>query len=377
MAYLPVVGIDIGSSSVKLAVVERSSTGWILTTAASHDLPTGAVTGGTVNDVDAVASVISQITKDNNIRIRTATTAVEGTGVVVREVSVPHLAKKTLDQSIRFEAQKHLTFPLEDCMLGYTMLPRKADSSMQDILLAMVPNTQINGHINAITQAGYELSAVDISLFCLERAYYGCIKDIGEDRESSICILDVGDELTSLYIKSPHVAVMIRTVGIGMKSIVAAMSKELILEQDRVRNLIKTLNLHDLLHHNIGDSIYQSEDIIVQLHALHALQVQVDDLLREVRRSIQFHQSNINDIAPQEKIQQISLCGALGYLPSICEYMGIRLGVEVKLALPIDYGFINVAENSNIDTSQANLLYGVAIGCSMHQWAAEQQAKLV
>lgn len=372
MGLPSVLGIDIGSHNIKISHLELTSSGWQVNAALIVESPAGAVVEGVVKDTSAVAAAISKAVRDNGIKVTTAVTAVSGPGVVVREVIFPILTPKLLDQTIHFEAQKQLSIPVDDCSLGYSVLPQKENVVGQPVLLVAVPNELVNGHLDALTQAGIEVLAVDISGFCLERALYGCIQETGEDVENTVCILDIGSSLASMYLKSPSVPVLIRTVNIGINAMVKAVAKELGINEQPAAEVIKSLDMHDLLRRRYPEDTDPSEEQVRNMSALRVLQEQLDEILREVRRSIQFHQSQITE-ATNEQVQRVALVGGIGQLVGVCDYIAARLGVDVRLAQPIDDGFIHVTQGDLTERTAWNMLMGVSMGCSMHLWAAEKR----
>ncbi len=376
MGLPSVLGIDIGSSSVKITHLELTSTGWQMNAAVICETPPGSVIEGVVKDTSAVAAVISKAVKDHGIKVNTAVTAVSGTGVVVREVNFPKLSPKLLEQTIHFEAQKHLSIPVDDCQLGYSILPTTLDMLEQPVMLVAVPNELLNGHMSAITQAGIEVIAVDVNGFCLERALYGCIQEDGEDRENTVCILDIGSSLSSLYLKSRSVPILIRTVSIGLDAIVKAIAAGLRINEQPAAQLMLDLDMRDLLHRRYPEDATQTDEMVSHATALRLLQEQLDEVLREVRRSMQFHQSQIPDSA-DEHIKRMTLSGGIGQIAGVCDYMAARLGLDVRLAQPLEDGFIRVMEGGPSEKAKWNMLMGVAMGCSMHVWAAEKRGMKV
>ncbi len=376
MGLPSVLGIDIGSSSVKITHLELTPTGWQMDAAVICETPPGSVVEGVVKDTSAVASVISKAVKDNGIKINMAVTSVSGTGVVVREVNFPKLSPKLLEQTIHFEAQKHLSIPVDDCQIGYSLMPATPEMLEQPVLLVAVPNELLNGHMSAITQAGIEVVAVDVNGFCLERALYGCIQEAGEDRENTICILDIGGSLSSLYLKSHNVPILIRTVSVGLDAIIKAIAAELRLNEQPAAELMYSLDMRDLLRRRYPEDTVLTEEMVTNATALRVLQEQLDEVLREVRRSMQFHQSQIPD-SSDEQVKRMTLSGGVGQIVGVSDYMAARLGLDVRLSQPIEDGFIRVMEGDAAAKAKWNMLMGVAMGCSMHVWAAEKRGMRV
>ena len=65
-----------------------------------------------------------------------------------------------------------------------------------------------------------------------------------------------------------------------------------------------------------------------------AAQPLLDEIVRELRRSVNFFQSQTAEAGHTVAVEQLLLAGGTAHLPGIAEYMGDRLGMDVRILDP-------------------------------------------
>ena len=83
-----VVGIDIGSHSVKAVLLNQNDTGYILETIAIESMPRGAVVDREIQDIDAVGKVVAKIRKKITSSVKHAASAVSGQTVITKIIYI-------------------------------------------------------------------------------------------------------------------------------------------------------------------------------------------------------------------------------------------------------------------------------------------------
>ena len=99
----PVVGVDIGTSSIKVVDLKRHSEGYKLESLGIKKLPPGAVVEGVVISKQVVAQIIDRIFKAQKINNNRVATSVGGHSVIVKRLEVPRQSDRELEDSIRWE----------------------------------------------------------------------------------------------------------------------------------------------------------------------------------------------------------------------------------------------------------------------------------
>jgi type IV pilus assembly protein PilM len=121
------VGLDIGSSSVKMVEIASSGEDSSLVCLGMKKAP------GSVRQplIEAIKSLSSEI----RITAKDAAISISGPSVIVRFVSMPKMKDDELKGAIRFEAEKYIPFPINDCIVDHQILRRNDKEGKLEILL--------------------------------------------------------------------------------------------------------------------------------------------------------------------------------------------------------------------------------------------------
>ena len=97
----PVVGLDIGSSSIKVVVLKMSSKGIQLKKLGFIPLNPDTIVDGSIMDTGAVATAILDLFAQERIKIKDVVIAVAGNAVTVKRITIPKMTEEELRDSIR------------------------------------------------------------------------------------------------------------------------------------------------------------------------------------------------------------------------------------------------------------------------------------
>ncbi len=100
------VGLDIGSSAIKVAEITDSKNGPVLRKFGIVDMPHGAIEEGVIKDPEEVADAIRQLFRTFNIKQNNVAISIGGYSVVVKKINVqtyiPHPSKVTFTDLIDY-----------------------------------------------------------------------------------------------------------------------------------------------------------------------------------------------------------------------------------------------------------------------------------
>jgi len=163
------VGLDIGSSSIKAVELKASKAGYELVSFGMEALAPDTVVDGAIMDAPQVANAISKIFDAQRIKTKNVATSVSGHSVIVKRVPLPLMTEDELYDRIPSEASQHIPFDIADVNLSYQLL-ESMDSQM-DVLLVAVKKDKILNHTNVLAQAGKTPVVVDIDAFGLQNCF--------------------------------------------------------------------------------------------------------------------------------------------------------------------------------------------------------------
>ena len=117
-----VVGLDIGSSSVKAVEVAQRGNGFELLHLGVASLPHDAIVEGAFLNASAIADAIREAIEKSGSKAKHAAAAVAGHAVIVKKITVPAMTAAELEESIRWEAEQYIPFDVNEVNLDFEIL---------------------------------------------------------------------------------------------------------------------------------------------------------------------------------------------------------------------------------------------------------------
>ncbi len=236
------IGIDLGSSSIKIVELGRKDQRVYLVNYALAQIKTNAVFSVIDLKDEEIVKILKELIAEAKISGRYATVSLPVEKTFSTVITLPAMPANELAAAVSFEAQKYVPVPLQEVVLDWTVISgdeRPASKGATDsvgsaaegggqsaqILLLAVPKETINRVTKIVGQAGLKVAALEQEAFSLARSLIGNDKntfmviDLGR-RGTDIIVLDQG------FIKLSH----------SLESV----SKEIILmEIDRIVNIFQ------------------------------------------------------------------------------------------------------------------------------------------
>ncbi|MES2461952.1 MAG: type IV pilus assembly protein PilM [Armatimonadota bacterium] len=333
------IGLDIGSANLKAVQVEAHRDNFRVLRAAQLKTPPGAVRDGVIIDRDAVAGGINQMLKSAGISGTGAVMAVAGPTVVVRNITLPKMTEAALRKSARYEASKYISANIDDSAIAFDILgPVEGDPNLMNVMLVAAPREMVESRIDVVERTGLEAVSVDIEAFALQRALVDCNRNQYNDGALR-AFVDMGASHTEVTLVAGTSFGLTRSINISGNSFTDAIKNQLRLDGAEAERRKTEVDLNFLLNPASAPDTQSVE-------APRAIQSVLDELLREVRRSINFYQSQQPEASEPKPLAEILLSGGNSQLGGLAPYMMARLGTEVRLADVFDSAAFEAAPES-------------------------------
>lgn len=340
-----VVGLDVGTSAVRAAVVTSARSGYKLGRFTQMPLPSGAVVEGEIREADAVTATLTRLRKRAKLPSKKVVIGLGNQRVVVRQVEMAYLEPKEMREAIRFQVAEHIPMAIDDAELDYKVLHEYEDSDggrMMSVLLVAAATDMVTSFVDAVQAAGFEVAAVDLSPFAVARAVSRSARS-EEGMAGAEVIIDVGAGVTSILVHVGGEPRFVRMLLSGGDAISGALETELALEREEAEAL--KIDISSGLRHPEGEAIVASE---------------VDAFVDELRSSIDYYRSREDD----EQVASYVLTGGGSLVLGLKERLAHSLGAEVTSGDPL----ADVKTKSRWDQSQRDLVssvIGVPLGLAM------------
>lgn len=354
------IGIDIGSHSVKIVQLTPTRQGYLVTCAGSTPTPAEAIKQGVIDDRIAVAEAVRSLLDTLRITTPWVVTAVAGPTVVVRQVRLPVMPEHQLKKSITWEARNHISFPVEDSTVSFQILGNTTvDGTPQmDVMLVATPRELVDTRVEALEQAGLEPIAVELEPFALMRAALD-LPLHGQESQETVALVAIGGTYTHISIVSNGQFVLSRSVTLAGDSFTAAIASALGVDAAQAEE-IKTTEVKAVT----------SEEDRAQLspvgqQASRALEPQLEELVREIRRSFAFYDyQQTPGSGAAEGVSRIILTGGSANLPGLANCLNDQLSIRVETLDLFGNGAVQVPDGEDELRAQTSLLstaFGLAL----------------
>ena len=160
------IGLDIGSRSIKAAEIVETKQGRALKNFGSIDIAHGAIEEGTINDPETVAESLQQLLKSCGIKENNVAVSIGGYSVIVKKIIVQTMAEEQLQETIHFEAEQYIPFDISDVNLDFQILGESdASPNQMNVFLVAAKKEMVDDYINLVNMAGLNPCIIDVEHF--------------------------------------------------------------------------------------------------------------------------------------------------------------------------------------------------------------------
>ncbi|MBC7458027.1 MAG: type IV pilus assembly protein PilM, partial [Bdellovibrionaceae bacterium] len=206
-----IIGLDIGSSSIKLAELTVTKGGAVLDNFAMIPSPAQSVSNGEITDTLLIAESIKTAFKENSFRHRSACVGLSGTAVIIKKISIPRTESKNLLDQVRYEAAQYLPFDISQVTLDHHILPFSQSPENMDLLVVAAQNEFILNYLQSVGQAGLKCSILDVSSLALANVFE---LNYGKTSEP-VALFNFGTNITNFLVLFQGDVIFSRDIPVG------------------------------------------------------------------------------------------------------------------------------------------------------------------
>ena len=307
------IGVDIGSSSIKVAQIRELRKGHSLAKVAFQELPPQTVVDGHVMNTGAVVEALNKIFHDNKIKQRDIALGVSGQSVIIRKITVPLMTQAELDEQIQWEAEQHIPFDIKDVHVDYEVLRRRPEAGQMDLLLVAAKRDEINDYANIAREAKLRPVVIDIDAFTVQNIFE---ISRGLPQDQIIALINVGASLSSLNVIGNGVSAFTRDIANGGYAITEEIQKQLGVPFEQAESY-KTAN---------------DEGGLVPKQVIDIVSAVADAIAGEIQRSLDFFLAT----SGEGELSRIYLTGGTANLPQLVTAIERRSRVPVEVFFPTE-----------------------------------------
>jgi type IV pilus assembly protein PilM len=307
------VGVDIGTSAVKVIQVRSSGKGVHLLKYGVEPLPPQSIVDGHVMNSGAVADALRKVFRDLRIAQKEIALSISGNSVIIKKLNLPLMKRDELEEQIQWEAEQHIPFDISEVEIDYNVIWQNPDLGQMDVLLVAAKKDEIQDLVEVAKEARLRPVVVDIDAFALQNVYE---LNYGYDENETVALINVGSEVTTLNIIGGRISLFTRDITNGGNSITEEIQKQL------------QISYEEAEAYKAGGGIHSHEVIPGEVEGI--IGGVVDALAGEIQRSLDFFMATTN----RGEVDRIYLSGGTARVPSMRSAIERRSRVPVELLDP-------------------------------------------
>lgn len=235
-----VVGIDVGTSAIKLVQLRKKKGRAILETYGEVALgPYGNLAVGQATNLppETVGGALKDLFRESNVTAKESAFGIPLQSSLVSLVEMPIPDEASLATMIPLEARKYIPVPVSEVALDWRVIPKRdqdidaispggdpaaplAKAKTAEVLLVAIHNAMLERFRAIAQEANVQTNVYEIESFSTVRAVAG-------DDLSPILVIDIGAGSTKLAIVDYGIVRLSHTVGKGSQDITLALSRSL------------------------------------------------------------------------------------------------------------------------------------------------------
>jgi len=319
------VGLDIGSHSIKLVEIDDTKKGLVLKNFGIIGMPKDSIMEGSIKEVGVAASAIKTLFKNLNVKNKNVAVSISGFSVIVKKITIPKREESELETSIHEEAEQYIPFDISDVNLDYEILTspeeeetgekaegeegaeEKKESDIMDVMLVAAKKDIIEDYESLIQLAGLNPMIMDVDAFAIQNAY----ENSSGKTSGCYAIINVGAEELGINTIKDGVSIFTRDSSYGGSQITDAIMTKFNVSYEDAENI------------KLGGTKIDDK----QKAALEEIfTTMISGWVQEIKRALDF----LSTTYPDESIEKILVGGGAYRIPGFLKYLEMETEIPVE-----------------------------------------------
>ena len=339
------LGIDIGSSSIKLIELGRKNGQYTVQTYAVAPLVSEDGMDGNKLPMEGITQALQDALKQANTRTRSAALALPVSESISKLITLPGpLDEGELLARVTHEADQQLPYKLDELYWDFTVQgPHKGCDDKLDVLLVASRREYVEDRVAAAERAGLKVDIMDMETYALENVFNYLIKP---ESIAGTCygIINIGETTSQISIISDQRTVYASELRFGGYQATVALQNHYAIDRQEAVSLKHAGDFPDILH----------ATVLASVHTRFAEQLE---------RSLKTYAA----LSANPGLHHLYLCGGGSLLPGLMDYLAGYFELAVTIINPLSGLHLPTQTDSLTLTNQAPL-YTTALGLALRRY---------
>jgi len=338
------VGLDIGSSGIKLVQLKESRGRYVLQKFGVKPLEPEVIVDGTVMDEGRVVSAIKELFDELNVKVKQVAVSISGHAVIIKKISLPPMPDDELEAQVKLAAEQYIPFDINEVNIDFHVLPpSEGDADSQgdmSVILVAAKKDKINELTELVKGAGLYPIVMDVDAFAIENMH---AINYPVSQEDTTVLVNIGASVMNINIVRGGISVFTRDIPIGGNRYTEAIQRELGLSYEEAEETKKGVR-------SPGANQAAVTGVLESVNA---------EVASEIARTVDYFKSTVAD----GEVQHVLLCGGGSQVAGLEQQLRDRMQAVVEIANP--FAEVDTAGSDMDQASLAELAPIAAVGVGL------------
>jgi type IV pilus assembly protein PilM len=339
------VGLDIGSSAIKLVQIKESKGRHFLQKFGVKPLEPEVIVDGTVMDEARVVSAIRELFEETNVKNKYVAISISGHAVIVKKISLPPMPDDELEGQVRLAAEQYIPFDINEVNIDFQVLPHDPSADPQGdmfITLVAAKKDKINELTELVKGAGLIPMVMDVDAFAIENMH---AINYPLSQDETTALVNLGASVMNVNIIRGGVSLLTRDIPLGGNRYTEAIQREMGLSYEQAEELKK------------GDRASEASagSLITAITSVNG------EVASEIARTVDYFKSSTSN----GDLDRVLVCGGVARITGLTQQLGDRLQVPIEMADPFSEIDLSGSEFDPSELAELAPLASVGVGLAL------------
>lgn len=328
-------GLDIGTSSIKIAQLKKSFGKFELIAFGSAPVESGVSQSDSAIDKKKISEEVKRLVHSMHLVTKNVVVSLPGSSVFTTVIKLPKMPMSELKKAISFQAEQNIPLKITDVRIDWQIIGESPNSGEVSVMIIAAPIIKTKKVADIVEDAGLDIQAVEINALAVSRSL--------QANEPLYAVVDIGTYTTEITVVQSNVMTLTRSIPVGGQVMTRAIAQDLNIEEDQAEQFKLKFGVDK---ERMEGKLFKAAKPILK------------NLTEEIERSIKYYSDQYN-----QNVTIIKLTGGGSKTIGIQGFIADQLGMNVVYGNP----WAMVVHKPDI-TNQLNQNapeFAVAVGLAM------------
>lgn len=308
------VGLDIGSSAIKVAQLKESKGRYFLQKFGVKPLEPEVIVDGTVMDEGRVVSAIQELFEEANVKNKHVAISISGHAVIVKKISLPPMPDEELEGQVKLAAEQYIPFDINEVNIDFHVLHSDASEDQQGdmpVILVAAKKDKINELTELVKAAGLIPMVMDVDAFAVENMH---AINYPMAQEETTALVNLGASVMNVNIIRAGSSLFTRDIPLGGNRYTEAIQREIGIsfeEAEEGKKKDRGVDSDGMSLSGVMDSVNA-------------------EVASEIARTVDYFKTS----AANAELSRVLVCGGVARAKGLIQQLADRMQLPVEMADP-------------------------------------------